>query len=333
MTQQELIATQRKSLLVFAERHSVTKACQVFGVSRTTFYKLKKQFVATGSLLPRVRPRPRMPNETALFKKKLLLRLVQEHPAWGPDHYAYEFRKQGISINPTSVWRILKRYGLNQRFKRLVYIEQLRHQDQVVTERALQSIKRQFNTVRHGLWPGHIVALDSFYVGNIKGVGRIYQITGIDLCSRFGWAKLYRTKDQTASVDFAETVLFPKLFLHGVQVESVLTDNGTEFTGSKFAQMLIDYDITHHRIPPGKPLCNGYCERFQRTILEEFYQKVFRIQFFSCLEQLQQKLDQYLVFYNFQRAHFGITKLGALPIDVLMSKNSFLRQRFQKLLT
>lgn len=333
MTQQQLIANQRSSLLVFSERHGVTKACQTFGVSRTTYYKIKKQFIATGSLLPRVRRKPRMPNETSLSKKKLLLNLVKEHPSWGPNRYAYEFRKQGIAITAVAIWYILKRFDLNKRFKRLVYLEQLKQKNQPITERSLRIIKRRCHTLQEGLWPGYIVALDTFYVGNLKGVGRIYQLTGIDLCSRYGWAKLYTSKEQTASIDFVEAVLVPKLFCNGVDIESVLTDNGSEFTGGRFRQMLIDYGIHHHRIPNGKPLCNGYCERFQRTIYEEFYQRIFRRRFFTSIDDLQRALDTYLVFYNFQRAHFGVAKFGAVPIEVLKSKRSFLRQRFQKLLT
>ena len=233
----------------------------------------------------------------------------------------------------TGIWKTLKRFGLNRRFKRLIYIERLRQLNQPLTQRSLRSLKCQFHTIKHGLWPGHIVALDTFYVGNLKGVGRIYQLTGIDLCSRFGWAKLYISKQQADSVDFVEQLLLPKFFHNGVAIESVLTDNGTEFTGSKFCQMLIDYDIRHHRIPAGKPLYNGYCERFQRTIYEEFYQKAFRESFFKSLNQLQENLDQYLVFYNFQRVHFGVIKTGAIPGDVLKSKSSFLRQRFHELST
>lgn len=333
MTPQELIANQRRNLLVFAERNSVTKACQVFGVSRTTYYKIKKQFIETGALIPQVRHRPRMPNETTLSKKKLLLRLVQENPSWGPKRYAYESRQKGISITHVSVWRLLKRYDLNKRFKRLLYLEKLKNYEQPLTERTLRTIKRDFHTIKQGFWPGHIVALDTFYVGNLKGVGRIYQLTGIDLYSRFGWAKLYVSKEQASSVDFFEHTLIPKFFHNGVTIESVLTDNATEFTGGNFRQMLIDYDIKHHRTPNGKPLCNGYCERFQRTIYEEFYQKAFRKIFFKSLNQLQQKLDEYLVYYNFKRVHFGIIETGAVPIEVLITKNSFLQQRFQKLLT
>lgn len=333
MTQVQLIVKQRRSLLIYAERWGVTKACKTFNVSRTTFYKIKEHFIKTGSLAPKVRRKPRMPNEISLSKKKLLLKLVQEHPTWGTPRYAHAFKERGIAISDVALWYRLKRFGLNTRYKRLLYLEQLKSKNQPLTERTLRQIKTQCYAIKEGLWPGHIVALDTFYVGHIKSIGRIYQITGIDICSRFGWAKLYISKEQDSSIDFVEDALIPKFFHNGVELESILTDNGTEFTGSKFEQMLADYDIQHHRIPKGKPVCNGYCERFQRTIHEELYQYIFRTQLLSSLDELQSRLNKYLTYYNFERVHFGLDKKGAIPIEAFKAKNSYLRHRFQKLLT
>jgi transposase InsO family protein len=334
MTHQQLISNHRKSLLIYAERSgSIAKACKLFGVSRTTYYKLKEQYIKTGSLAPRVRRRPKMPNEASLSKKKLLLRFVQQYPAWGPARYAYAFRQEGISITQGCIWHHLKRFGLHRRYQRLIYLEALKDKNRPLTERTLRIVKRQCLKAPQGLWPGHRVGLDTFYVGHIKGVGRIYQLSGIDLCSRFGWAKLYLNKDKAASIDFVENCLVPKFFYNDVQLESIVTDNGTEFTARGFHKMLVDYDIAHVRIPKGKPMFNGCCERFQRTLHEEFYQHIFRIRFFRKLDELQEELNRYLVYYNFKRIHFGAVKQGAVPIDIFKAKRSLLRQRFQKLLT
>jgi transposase InsO family protein len=333
MTTEDLIVNQRRSLLVYAERHGISKACRAFNVSRTTFYKLKAQLLHTGSLTPRVRRKPKMPNEMALSKKKLLLRLVQEHPSWGPKRLANAFQQHGISVTGECLWYHLKRFRLNRRYQRLVYLERLRVDHQPLTEQTLRAVKGRFHKIQRGFWPGHVVGLDTFYVGHLKGVGRIYQLSGIDLCSRYGWAKLYETKDQAAAMNLVEDVLIPKFFANGVDLESVLTDNGSEFIGSRFEQMLTAYDIHHQRIAKGKPMLNGYCERFQRTLLEEFYQPVFRTRFFRSLTDLQKALDDYLRYYNFQRVHFGLDKNGAIPIKVFKSEQHTLQHQFQKLLT
>lgn len=333
MTQTELIENQRRFLLIYAEKHGISEACKAFGVSRTTFYKLKEQFMKTGSLAPRIRRKPRMPNEISLSKKKLLLRFVQESPMRGPAFYAYCFRRQGLAVTSACLWYHLKRFGLNHRYRRLVYLETLKRENQPLTERTLKEARHKLAEIKRGLWPGHIVALDTFYVGHLKGVGRIYQLSGLDLCSRFGWARLYLSKEQRSAVDFVENHLLSKFFQNGVDLESVLSDNGSEFTGRQFETMLEEYEIQHHRIPPGKPVCNGYCERFQRTILEEFYQPVFRKRFFKDLPSLQESLDEYLVFYNFERVHFGIDSKGMTPIEMFKTKRAILQTRFKELLT
>ena len=333
MTKNEVIINTRRNLLIYADRNGISDACKNFGISRTTFYKIKKQFLLTGDLAPKTRAKPIMPNQASLTKKKMLLKLVQKFPSFGPLRYAYEFRKEGIFISASGVYYILKRFGLNKRFKRLVYLEKLKSKNIPLTERSLKIVKTECKKIETGLWPGHVVALDTLYVGTIKNVGRIYQLTGIDLCSRFGWAKLYKSKEQINTLDFVENILLPKFYLNRVNIENVLTDNGKEFIGSKVRNMLIDYDIKHKRIKPGKPICNAYCERFQRTILEEFYYPIFRQEFFTSLEELEKKLQEYLVYYNFERAHFGLDKNGAIPIEVFKSKKSVLQQRFAKLLT
>ena len=333
MTTSELIANQRKSLLIYAHRcGSISRACKAFGVSRTTFYKIKEQYLKTGSLLPRIRSKPRMPNQTSLTKKKILLKLVYEHPSWGPGRLSYELRQQQIFLKTCSVWYNLKRFGLNTKWKRLVYVESLKLEAQPLTERTLKVIKKDFSQRYQGHWPGHLVSLDTFYVGCLKGVGRIYQVTGIDIASRFGFAKLYTTHDQTATLDFLENSLIPVLYQNNITIEKVVTDNGTEFTGKLFNQCLNDYEMEHLYIPKGKPVCNGYVERFQRTIYEEFYQRTFRVKMYRTLASLQQDLDAYLRYYNFQRPHFGVNPKGALPIDVLKTDNAILQQRFKALL-
>lgn len=334
MTQEQLIAETRKSLLIYAERKGITQACKTFNVSRTTYYKIKQQYLKTGSLEPRKRRNPCMPNQIRLSKMKILLRIVQDKPGVGVGQYVRELRKQGVSMIPSTMWYCLKRLGLNRKYHRLLYVEQLNRQNQPLTERTLKQIRYKIkHEIKHGHWPGHIIALDTFYVGNLKGVGRIYQQTGIDLCSRFGWAHLYTSKEHISSCDFVENILLPRFYHNGITLETILTDNGSEFIAKGFKELLSAYDIQHYRIPKGKPMCNGYCERFQRTILDEFYRPIFRKQFFTSLSELQQKLNEYLVYYNFERAHFGLSKQGLAPIEAFTQRSSFTRYRFKELLT
>ena len=151
MTQEQVIEKQRRSILVYADRHGVTKACKTFNISRTTFYKIKKQFLETGSLAPKLRHKPKMPNEIVLSKKKMLLQFVKSYPSRGPSYYAYEFRKKGISIDQSTVWHHLKHFNLNRRYQRLIYLEKLKQESQPITERNLKDIKRRSYKIKEGL--------------------------------------------------------------------------------------------------------------------------------------------------------------------------------------
>lgn len=327
MTQQQVIVKIRRSLLIYAQRYGVTKACQSFQVSRTTFYKIKRQFIQSGSLEPIKRRKSRQPNETKTTRKKALLKLIQEQPSLGLDRYVDVFRDRGIRYSRQSIYNTLKRFHLNTRYLRLLYVETLKKDNQPLTERTLKQLRYRFYKIKEAHWPGHIVALDTFFVGHLKGVGRVYQVTGIDLFSRYGWAHLYTDKSAKSTSHFLEHVLMPKFFQNTIRIESVLSDNGSEFTAFRFQQILKDYDIKHHRIPKGKPMFNGKCERFQRTILNEFYQPSFRLQFFSGIKELSQALQKYLVHYNFKRRHYGLDKNGLAPINAF-NKQPLLRHSF-----
>ncbi len=328
MTSSQCIEKTNKSLLIYAERNGIKTACEVYNVSKTTYYKYLKRFKATGSVAPLVRRKPKMPNETSLTKKKILLKLVKEYPGRGATFYTYQFKKQGISIARSTIYYRLKCFDLHKKYKRLLYLERLNMQNQPLTERTLRKVKKHFNNIKHGSWPGHVVGIDTFYVGNIKGIGKIYQMTAIDHCSRYGWANLFTKSNHNTTVKFIENDLIPKYYCNSVELESVVTDNGSEFINQWVRKMLSQYGIKHHRIPPRTPQCNGYCERFQRTINEELYQHIFRIKTFNTIDEIKNELHDYLFYYNFERPHFGLHPDGAIPMDAFKSKNNYLRQRF-----
>jgi len=332
MTANQLIANQRKSLLLFAERAgNISKACKVFGVSRTTYYQLKKQLLKTGSLDPVVRSKPLMPNRTRLSAKKQLLRLLVEHPSWGPCRLSVRLRQEGILLSSVGVYYHLRRFGLNTRWRRLLYLEKIKAKDGILTQRTLKKFNQARQYQIKAEWPGDLVGQDTFYLGHLKGVGRIYQQTAIDCFSRFALAGLYTSCDHKAAVHFTEYKLIPGYFQHGVIVERLLTDRGTEYCNHEFNSMLSHYEITHVLTKPKRPQSNGIVERFQRTVLEEFYQKIFRTKFYMSIEELQDDLNQFLIEYNFFRPHQSLK--NRYPIELFRPNNKILQQRFKKLLT
>lgn len=327
MTANQLIANQRKCLLLFAQRRgNIAEACRVFGVSRTTYYQIKNQLLTHGTLEPLPRPQPVMPNRTRLAAKKVLLKMVSENPSWGPQRYSFHLKRRGVQLSPTGVYYHLRRYGLNTRWKRLIYLEQLNARNGILTQRTLRKLQQKRRYRIKAEWPGDLVGIDTFYIGYLKGVGRVYQLTAVDCFSRFGAARLYTDIGHKPTVDFVEYHLIPQFFRHRVRIERILSDRGSEFCNHWFNTMLSHYEIEHVLTKPRRPQSNGITERFQRTILEEFYQKMFRTKLYQDLDGLQEDLDQYLIEYNFFRPHQGIK--GKYPIELLKPSTQVLQQRF-----
>ena len=170
--------------------------------------------------------------------------------------------------------------------------------------------------------PGYLGSQDTFYVGNLKGVGRIYQQTYVDTYSKVAHCKLYTTKTPITAADLLNDKVLPFYEQHGLSVLRILTDRGTEFCGRvdhhDYQLYLAVNDIDHTKTKAMSPQTNGICERFHKTILQEFYQITFRKTLYSDLDSLQKDLDVWLDFYNNERTHQGKMCCGRTPMQTLL---------------
>ena len=169
---------------------------------------------------------------------------------------------------------------------------------------------------------GYLGSQDTFYVGTLKGVGRIYQQTFIDTYSAVGFAKLYTSKTPINSADLLNDRVIPFFDQYGIPILRVLTDRGTEFCGKpdmhEYELFLAINDIDHSKTKVKNPQSNGICERFHKTILDEFYSIAFRKKIYLTLEELQQDLDTWLVKYNNRRPHQGKRCQGRTPMETFL---------------
>lgn len=170
--------------------------------------------------------------------------------------------------------------------------------------------------------PGYLGSQDTFCVGNLKGVGRIYQQTYVDTCSKVAHCKLYTTKTPITSADLLNDRVLPYYASQGLPVLRIMTDRGTEYCGKveshDYQLYLAINDIDHTKTKAMSPQTNGICGRFHRTILQEFYQITFRKHLYSDLESLQKDLDAWLWHYNHERTHQqGKMCCGRTPVETL----------------
>jgi len=321
MTKDELLARHRFSVLQHARKiNNVTLTCSQFNISRNTYYKWLNRFKKYGyaGLFDQLRKPPAMPNETSKSIKQEILNYIIEYPTHGPDYIAYELKSKGIKVSSITIYNFLKKQGLNKRLDRMFYAQSQQNQG-IYTNRYIRETAKKIPNHIEAYYTGELIGIDTFYIGTIKGLGRIYQKTAVDCSSSFGFAKVYAAFGSKEAVDFVENVLVPIYKGLRKPLNRILTDNGTEFISADFKKALEKHKITHTRTKVRSPYTNGFTERFNRTLLEEFYQNMLIKKHYTSIEQLLQDLDKYLIKYNFQRRHQGYKLNGKRPCDNFFS--------------
>ncbi len=327
----EKIIKHKVGLLNLAEElGNVSKACQMMGVSRDTFYRYKSAAEEGGvdALFDANRRKPNPKNRVDPKVEQAACDYALDYPAHGQVRASNELRKRGVFVSPTGVRGIWLRHELGNFKGRLKALEAKVAEDGLIlTEAQVQALeKKKFDDEASGeietAHPGYLGSQDTFYVGTLKGVGRIYQQTFIDTYAKVAFAKLYTTKTPITAADMLNDKVLPFFEQHELPVLRILTDRGTEYCGRvdhhDYQLYLALNDIDHTKTKAKSPQTNGICERFHKTILQEFYQITFRKKLYEDIETLQSDLDEWLVYYNNERTHQGKMCCGRTPMETLI---------------
>ena len=322
------LAHRRLTVLELAERlGNVSEACRRGGMDRTSFYEWKRRFQLQGleglkDLPPIHKSHPQTtPPETV----ERIVALALEHPAYGCNRYEALLALEGKRVSAITIQKILNEKELGTRHQRWLALE-AQTADAVIEltpeqVRFLERLNPCFKErhVESGR-PGELLSADTFMVGTLKGLGRVYLHAVVDTYGSYAFGFLHVSKQPEAAVAVLHNDVVPFYGELDLPIKAVLTDNGREFCGTEshpYELYLALNDIEHRRTKVGSPKTNGFVERFNGTVLEEFFKLKLRETFYESVEALQADLDAWLVHYNRERPHLGYRNQGRRPWETI----------------
>jgi transposase InsO family protein len=341
MATQNKLIKKKLSLLELSEFfHNISEACRINGCSRQHFYDVRQAYEENGieGLREKNRRKPCLKNRVSPEVEEAVVQMAIEYPAYGQVRASNELKKQGILVSGGGVRSIWQRHNLETFKKRLKALEEKAAKEGIVyTEeqlRVLEIMRREREESPDDIeteHPGYLLAQDTYYVGYLKGVGRIYQQTAHDTYSSVSFAKLYTAKVPVTAADLLNDRVLPFFDDQGVSVLRVLTDRGTEYCGvperHPYEVFLQYQEIEHTKTRARRPQSNGICESFHKTVLNEFYRVAFRKKIYPSVDELQKDLDEWLEHYNNNRTHQGKRCQGRTSMDTFMASLELARQK------
>ena len=330
----EKLAHRRMTVLELAERlGNVSEACRRGGIDRTSFYDWKRRFQLHGlDGLKDLPPVPKShPMTTPPEVADRLLALALEHPAYGCNRLEALLALEGKRVSAITIQKILNAKDLGTREQRWLALEAKSAKDPIELTPEQVTFLEKLNPcfrerhVESGA-PGELLSADTFMVGALKGIGRVYLHAVVDTFGSYAFGFLHVSKQPEAAVAVLHNDVLPFYRELDLPVGAVLTDNGREFCGSErhpYQLYLALNEIEHRTTKVGSPRTNGFALRFNGTVLQEFFRPALHQTLYQSIEALQADLDTWLHHYNRERPHLGYRNQGRRPWDTI---NLFVRQ-------
>ncbi|MCC7015582.1 MAG: IS481 family transposase [Rhodospirillales bacterium] len=322
------VARQRMSVLDLAAKlGNAAEACRRRGMDRSSFYEWRRRFQTHG--LDGVKDLPPIakshPQTTPAEVQERIAALALEHPAYGCNRIEALLMLEGKRVSAITVQKILNERELGTRESRWLALERQNAERAIeLTPEQVAFLEKQNSCFRErhveSSRPGELLCQDTFFVGTLKGIGKVYLHAVVDTYGSHAFGFLHVSKQPEAAVAVLHNDVLPFYRRLDLPVNAVLTDNGREFCGTDahpYELYLAPNEIEHRRTRVRTPRTNGFVERFNGTVLAEFFRVTMREKVYATVEALQDDLDTWLVHYNTERPHLGYRNQGRGPWDTV----------------
>ena len=329
----EKVARQRLSVLELAEAlGNAAEACRRRGIWKSQFYEYKKRFKLYGieglKDLPPIHKTH--PQTTPPEVEEKIIATSLTHPTWGCCRLSSYLKLADIFVSSPTIQKILIRHGMASRYERLLKLEERVLETKIdLTVEQVKAIEKANPCFRErhveSEAPGQLLSQDTFYVGHLKGIGKVYMQSVVDTYGSYAFAYLHTGKLPEHAVAVLHNDVFPRYEEWRIEIKALLTDNGREYCGRNshpYELYLELNDMEHRKTAVRRPQTNGFVERFHRTVLDEFFRIALRSKSYQSIQALQDDLNIWLQFYNIDRPHLGYRNRGKRPIETI---NNFIK--------
>ena len=305
-------AKHRMRVLAHWEKHGIHSAMDAFNVKRRTLFNWKKALGKGGGKIEALNPGKREPKKKReriwpLEVLNEIKRIRWQYPNLGPDKIyplllELCLEKKLKCPKPITIKRLIKDLGgLRMTPRKVSHFGKIKSLKRRKVLRKPKDLKAKY--------PGHVVALDT--VERFVHGMRRYVITFEDVYTRFGFAWATKSHASSAAKEFFDLCLL--VFPHPITF--VLTDNGSEFK-KHFNEELNQLHLIHYHTYPRTPKMNAHCERFNRTIQEDYID--YHANELFNPEVFNRGLMDWLIFYNTRRVHHAF-KNKYSPVQYMLS--------------
>lgn len=305
------------------KENNVSKTCEMFGISRTTFYNWQRAYNKYGiaGLENREPKKPQMPNKVSKAFEQEILSYVVKYPADGPKRIYYELRAEGFDIGETGIYNVLKRNNLTKKAQRVEYSK-----NKELHKNNRKEKKDKLNFLNgEEVYPGYLVIQQIDFIGTFDGIGKIYQYSLYDTSSKWGAVKLYNKKQDIDVWNYFELKFVYLLETFNLSIENLVTEKEKTFLpyfvkGDKYKEIIENFNINHIFISPDDRTVLDDMREFNEFLVTGFYNKINSNSEIDCFEDVEREIDKFVRQYNFYSINSSGYNMGKTPVEAILER-------------